>query len=129
MERDEQGRALTFDAGLCIGCEACVPVCPEKVLRLEQVTDLARLAEGECILDRSNEIRCQRCGAPVAPRAMLERIVGLLGSGEAATSSFITWYCFSCRESMLLGGGPSPVGDDGETRAMGVATPPPATLE
>jgi len=108
MERDEEGRALTFDAGLCIGCEACAPVCPEKVVRVEKVTDLSRLAQGKHTLHLDSQIRCEACGAPVAPGAMLSRIAGMLGSEDSGTLSFITRYCTSCRGTLMFGGGPPP---------------------
>ncbi len=108
MERDEEGLALTFDAGLCIGCEACAPVCPEKVVRVEKVTDLSRLAQGKHTLHLDSQIRCEACGAPVAPGAMLSRIAGMLGTEGAASLPFITRYCTSCRGTLMFGGGPSP---------------------
>jgi ferredoxin len=107
MERDQEGVALTFDAGLCIGCEACVPACPERVVRVEKVTDLSNIAQGKRILHRDSEVRCEGCGAPVAPGAMLRRIAGMLGPEDAGTLSFITRYCASCRGSEMTGGKPT----------------------
>lgn len=122
-QRDEEGVALTFDSQLCIGCEACVPVCPERVVKAEKVTDLRRLSQGKLILYRDREIRCEACGAPVAPSAMLKRIAGMLGSEDAITFSFITRYCVSCRGSSIPEGRPSLDGDSDQSRAMEVAAP------
>jgi ferredoxin len=108
MESDGELRELKFDAGLCIGCEACAPVCPEKVVRVEKVTDLSRLSQGKITVYRDSEVRCEACGAPVAPGAMLERIAGMLGTEDAGSLSFITRYCTSCRSSFMSGGRPAP---------------------
>jgi ferredoxin len=106
MQRDAEGVTLDFDGGLCIGCEGCAPVCPERVVQIEKVTNLSRLAQGRFTLYRDSEVRCQACGAPIAPGAMLKKITALLGSHPAVPA--ITRYCLSCR---------------------GVLTPGPATVE
>ncbi|MFQ5897619.1 MAG: 4Fe-4S binding protein [Candidatus Methylomirabilia bacterium] len=98
LERDREGLALTFEAGLCIGCGECVPVCPESVVRVEQVTDLLRLSRGKHALYRDSEARCEKCGGPVAPRAMLDRIGALLGNNPAIST--ITQYCLPCRGAL-----------------------------
>ncbi len=108
MESDGEMRELKFDAGLCIGCETCAPVCPEKVVRVEKVTDFSRLSQGKITVYRDSEVRCEACGAPVAPGAMLTRIAGMLGTEDAGSLSFITRYCTSCRGSKMFGGGPPP---------------------
>ncbi|MFQ5915563.1 MAG: 4Fe-4S binding protein [Nitrospinota bacterium] len=98
LERDEEGVSISFNARACIACEDCVPVCPERVVRVEKVTDFPRLAEGKHVLYRGGEARCVKCGAPVAPRAMLDRIGGLLGRHPAI--SMIRQYCLECRKTM-----------------------------
>ncbi len=101
MERDQEGVSLTYDPGLCISCESCAPICPERVVRVEKVTDLSQIAQGRRTLHRDTEVRCEACGAPVAPGAMLKRIAGMLGPEDASTLSFITRYCHSCRGSAM----------------------------
>jgi ferredoxin len=106
VQRDTESMSLIFDATLCIGCQACASICPERVVRVEKVTDLSLLAQGRFTLYRDSEVRCQTCGAPIAPGAMLKKITALLGSHPAVPA--ITRYCLSCR---------------------GVLTPGPATVE
>ncbi|MEE9197210.1 MAG: 4Fe-4S dicluster domain-containing protein [bacterium] len=98
LERDEEAVSISFDARACIGCEACVPVCPETVVRVEKVTDLRRLSQGRHVLYQGSEARCVKCGAPVAPRAMLDRLGDLLG-GDAVFSA-ISRYCLECRKTL-----------------------------
>lgn len=99
LEREGEGIALSFDARLCIGCGECVPLCPERVVRVQKVTDLRRLSEGTRVLYRDREVRCETCGAAVAPRAMLERIRTRLGTDPAIAA--ITRYCPTCRGTFV----------------------------
>jgi ferredoxin len=101
LEREADGAALAFDAARCIGCAECVPVCPERVLTMRKVTDVDRLGRGRVPLRRSAEVRCQACAGPVAPRAMLERILARLGDHPAATA--IARYCPTCRGGVFPG--------------------------
>ncbi|HLE81131.1 MAG TPA: hypothetical protein VJA25_07550 [Dehalococcoidia bacterium] len=57
---------------------------------------------------RDRDTRCEACGAPVAPGAMLQRIAGMLGAEDASTLSFISRYCVSCRGSVIGSRAPSP---------------------
>ncbi len=99
LEREGEGIALSFDARLCIGCGECVPLCPERVVRVRKVTDLRRLSEGTRALYRDREVRCEKCGAAVAPHAMLERIRARLGTDPAM--AVITRYCPACRGTLV----------------------------
>lgn len=99
LERDEEAVSLSFDPRLCVGCAECVPACPEAVVRVEKVTDLRALSEGRRTLFRDSEVRCERCGAPVAPRAMLDRITAILGEDRAVPA--IVKYCLACRGTLV----------------------------
>jgi ferredoxin len=108
MERDQEAVAVTFDAGLCIGCGSCVPVCPERVVRVEKMTNVSRLAQGRRTVYQDSEVRCEACRAPVASGAMLTRIAGMLAAEDAGTLSFITRYCVACRDSLIAGRSAAP---------------------
>jgi ferredoxin len=99
LERDGEGISIVFDAPLCVGCKDCVPICPERVVRAEKVTDLRRLSQGKRVLYRVSEARCVKCGAPVAPRPMLDRIRSLLGDHPAFSA--ISRYCLECRKTLI----------------------------
>ncbi|HXF82908.1 MAG TPA: 4Fe-4S binding protein [bacterium] len=89
---------LAFTPSACVACGRCVPRCPEPhTLRLRQVTDLRRLAAGPVDLRRTRTPRCEACGAPIAPEAMLRRVTAILGRDGAAAAAVITRYCASCR--------------------------------
>jgi Fe-S-cluster-containing hydrogenase component 2 len=106
MHKGEAETELAFDASRCIGCASCTPVCPEKVIRVEKMTDLSRLAAGKLPLYRDRETRCEACGASVAPRAMLERIAGMLTADDGSTLSVISRYCVWCRGPLIAGRAP-----------------------
>jgi ferredoxin/coenzyme F420-reducing hydrogenase delta subunit len=95
IQRDGDSLALTFDPQLCIRCSECVPVCPEKILWLKAKTDLGRLSLGRIPVCQTGEARCEACGGPIAPKAMLEKIVALLGSDPSVSA--ISRRCLSCR--------------------------------
>ncbi len=95
LERDDAGVALTFEAARCVACGACAPACPERVLGVSRATALGPLAAGRQGLHRSAEARCETCGGIVAPRAMLDRVLALLGDDPAA--ALIARRCPACR--------------------------------
>jgi len=91
--------SLSFDGARCTACGVCAPVCPEKVVRLDRRTDLAALARGRQALHRDHVVRCEKCGGPVATRALLERFRTILGGDPALAT--ISRYCEACRGSIL----------------------------
>jgi len=96
--QDSRESALTFAPAACVACGQCLPMCPEPdTLDLRQVTDLGGLAAGPIDLKRTDHHRCEACGAPIAPEAMLRRITAMLGQDHAAAAAVITRYCMSCR--------------------------------
>jgi ferredoxin/coenzyme F420-reducing hydrogenase delta subunit len=95
LDRTREDVTLTFDPRCCIGCGECAARCPERILHTRAATDLRRLAAGRRVLHRSDESRCQACGEPIAPRALLDRISGLLADDRSL--AVIRRYCPSCR--------------------------------
>jgi hypothetical protein len=67
---------------------------------VEKATDLALLAAGRRVLFRDLARRCEKCGAPIAPQAMLDRIGSILGEDDPAFSS-MTKYCIDCRQTIF----------------------------
>lgn len=86
--------SLDIDRSACVGCGHCETICPEGVLTVERGVDLIRLGEGAEPLKRSLLVRCRRCGEPVAPSAMLERLRPML---DPAVLGTIEGLCQRCR--------------------------------
>ena len=105
-QRREGGVALTFDARLCSGCGACVAPCPERAagaIAVTRTTGLSRLSRGPQVLFQDQEARCQRCGASIAPRALLGRVAAALGGDYPR--EVVERLCPRCRTLSHPGGG------------------------
>jgi len=93
---------VSFEAAQCIACGNCVPACPEgafETLGVRAGVELAALATGRIVLKRAASARCRRCGAAIAPEAMLSRIRTLLEGEEASAPllATLTELCSDCR--------------------------------
>jgi ferredoxin len=97
--------AIRFDQGAvsstldlarsaCIGCDHCSTICPERALAVERGVDLESLRVEPEPLKRSVLARCRRCGDPVAPVAMLDRLRPALDPALLAT---VEGLCQRCR--------------------------------
>ena len=63
------------------------------------MTDPGALRRGPTTLKSGPSGRCRRCGGPVAPLAMLERMESLLGDDDesGALLETLTEVCTECR--------------------------------
>ncbi|MEE9256750.1 MAG: 4Fe-4S dicluster domain-containing protein [bacterium] len=99
LEKEDDGISLAFRAAACVGCAGCLDVCPENIMELEKRTDLQAIREESRILYRDTAPRCENCGGPIAPQAMLDRIGGILK--DHPSFSMLTKYCIECRKTMF----------------------------
>jgi formate hydrogenlyase subunit 6/NADH:ubiquinone oxidoreductase subunit I len=93
--------AISFDPVDCTACDQCVEVCPEVergAIAVDHRVDFAALAAGRMELNRSATHTCERCGQPVAPTAMMDRISDILGD-DPALMGHLTRRCLACRGS------------------------------
>lgn len=91
---------IDFDSGACVACGECLSTCPESergAISLDVGFDLADWAVGRRELRRDITRRCERCGDPIAPGSMLDRIAGLLGTENEAALGVLTTRCLRCR--------------------------------
>lgn len=96
--REEENISITFNPRLCIACGDCLPVCPEKkagAIHLARITSANELGRGARVVLSDQEMRCRRCGTPVASRRMLTRIAEMLGEGNSLRR--IDDLCSDCR--------------------------------
>lgn len=100
FESGGEGVALTFDAVRCVACGMCIPPCPERhhgAIQLVKTVDLGRLNQGRIVLHQEATPRCERCGSPIAPQAMLNRVGELLGEEYTSLMPVLSRYCSECR--------------------------------
>jgi Fe-S-cluster-containing hydrogenase component 2 len=96
MQGGADAPALTLDDGRCVACGHCVESCPERVISVERRITPETVA-GRRVLKQGEAGRCRRCGEPVAPTAMLERIRELLPDGSPELLDVLTGLCLDCR--------------------------------
>jgi ferredoxin len=98
---DDGELMISFDPVDCTACDQCVGVCPEVTrgaIAVDHRVDFAALAAGRVELNRSATHTCERCGQPVAPTAMMDRISDILGE-DPALMGHLTRRCLACRGS------------------------------
>jgi ferredoxin len=91
---------IEFDPGLCAACRQCLTICPEVkrgAIALSVGFDLSDWQRGRRELRRDSMPRCDHCGKPIAPSAMLSRITSMLGEEHASTTALLTTRCLECR--------------------------------
>lgn len=100
VTRPDGAIEISFDAAMCTGCSMCVATCPEidkKAITLHRRFDSAELAAGRHVVRTESTATCEKCGNPIAPSAMLERLQSMLGPEHAGTVDLIGRRCISCR--------------------------------
>ncbi len=100
VNRTDGAIEISFDATLCVGCSMCVATCPEidkEAITLHRRFDSGELAVGRHAVRTESTEMCEKCGNPIAPSAMLERIRSMLGPEHAGTVDLIGRRCISCR--------------------------------
>ena len=93
---------LLFLHGSCVACGACVNVCPEGCLGLERILELDKIGAGALELFHDVIVKCRRCGEPVAPKSMIDRLRSRLqGAGKGLGDQLE--LCPACKAGALSG--------------------------
>lgn len=92
---------LLFKHGNCVACGQCAEICPEKSLRVERILEPDKI-EGQSVLFEDEIARCSRCGVPIGPRAMIEKLQArITASGHSTPSQF--GLCPDCKTQTQFG--------------------------
>lgn len=96
LEELEEGTIrLTFDHAACDACGLCEDVCPERILSVRQVVDTKAIGRRDTLKEDA-WLLCSRCGARVAPRAMVSQV-------EARLKTRVDLdLCPDCKPSRML---------------------------
>mgnify|MGYP001627773626 CR=1 FL=1 len=107
LSLSEDQTALAFTESACIQCGMCRAACPQSAIELEARLNLDTAAEHPRPALDADAWPCRACGAPVAPRSMVDRILDRLCSGHfvAATPEVAEMIplCPDCRDSAAPG--------------------------
>ncbi len=66
FSEDNLGKKLSFIPGLCVGCEACAYICPERSLEISKTMDLALLSSPSKVIMEKKYLLCTSCGRQFA---------------------------------------------------------------
>lgn len=92
---------LLFKHTLCIACNQCVEICPEKCLHMERSLELDEINRPATVLFENKTARCAGCGSPLASIAMIENIKAkVLAAGQAVPSTIE--LCPDCKVKAYL---------------------------
>ena len=98
---DEGSYKLLFHYQACIGCGQCIKSCPEKCLYLENILQIERLNNPAEIIFEGEIAKCQECGAPIAPKAMIDKLRTRIATADGLTSQLE--ICPACRTKAMSG--------------------------
>ncbi len=91
---------LLFKHSLCVACGRCIQVCPEQCLRLERGLELDKI-DNPVSLFEDEIARCAKCGKPIGPRAMVNKIKAkVLATGHSSSSQFE--LCSECKVKVQI---------------------------
>jgi len=105
---DTRSCQLLFRHQACVGCGQCVTVCPESCLHLKKILELERLDKPAEVIFASEIARCHRCGAPIAPRAMIDKLRARIAAAQGTTTQLD--ICPACRTKSVSGAAASMIG-------------------
>jgi electron transport complex protein RnfB len=85
---------LVFRYGVCVACQSCAKICPEEALTVERLLEPDKLGS-ESLFFKDEIVKCEECGAPVGPRAMVEKMrskVRTVRSDLCISCKSRSWY-------------------------------------
>lgn len=85
---------MLFRQQVCIACNKCVEVCPEKCLSLERGLEVEKIGSPAAVLYEDEIARCNECGAPLGPQSMINRVKAkIVAAGQPALNLEICPDC------------------------------------
>jgi ferredoxin len=75
---EKEGENISFTHALCVACEICRDICPEKAIEIEKRLDLERFIKISKEVFKPELARCANCGKPFISKRALERIAEML---------------------------------------------------
>ena len=92
---------LLFREEACNACRICQEVCPEHCLQWMETDPEKHAGDGVKVIFEDEMSRCDRCGIPLFPRSMVERLEPKIRTNNEASWPFS--LCPSCRMKTEFG--------------------------
>jgi ferredoxin len=94
---------LKYDAARCDGCGYCVEYCPERILKVESATPRRNVDAEPRRLAHSAIHPCRKCGKPVVPEAMLDKVVQRFRRRQGTETDEASMYlCAACKPGTVF---------------------------
>jgi TorA maturation chaperone TorD/Pyruvate/2-oxoacid:ferredoxin oxidoreductase delta subunit len=108
LAKDKWEIALIFDPARCDGCDYCIKYCPESILRLDNVATANGSNDRTTQLAVSAIAPCAKCGTPLVPEVMLQRILERFRrqKGDPADEAAMR-LCHACKIGVAVGAQPT----------------------
>jgi coenzyme F420-reducing hydrogenase delta subunit/ferredoxin len=97
---DEADYELLFQHEACVACGVCVDACPENCIRLQHILELDSIGREPSMLLQGSFMKCRICGAPFAPKAMIDILKARLRGREDNLDQQLE-VCPECRVKAL----------------------------
>ncbi len=88
--------SLTYNSSLCIGCGACVMVCPENALIVQGGNRISEQFFEDTEVSKTEPMLCKGCGKEFGTKKSFERVMAILNSRNMADKGHFE-YCETCR--------------------------------
>jgi ferredoxin len=103
LEKSQWDVELNYDASRCDGCGYCVEYCPEKILKVDTATRRTVPSDGPIQLAHSAIQPCRKCGKPVVPEAMLDKVVQRFRRRQGSpTDEASMYHCAACKPGTVF---------------------------
>jgi formate hydrogenlyase subunit 6/NADH:ubiquinone oxidoreductase subunit I len=90
--------------GLCIGCGACVALCPTGVIKLEDDGETRVVSKNGLVFGSFSNVRCEACGRPCGPRACIDLVTARISGIPAARAGNVCPECLRVSAAEALTG-------------------------
>jgi len=101
LSADPSALSLSWNGSLCIGCQACVAVCPENALTVGDTITLTSEYFLPAVFAQAEPIRCKECGKVFGTQKSFERVMHILAKQKLDQKGHFE-YCEDCRVIKLM---------------------------
>ena len=102
LNRSPDREELLYTPARCIACRHCADICPEDAIRYEDAAAARPAARRTLVAEEA--VRCIACGAPIASRQLVEKVLKqMLSHGFPRDALLTVLLCDSCKPKYQFG--------------------------